>query len=302
MFKPQVERARAVAGALLAAYQTEGIFGIREMPEDLAPAGVAPGSEEHLRFITLTVAIDYQRNADQLWDAARRTYTDPRTAYLFDPAQVARTGLNQLVDDMSRYRLAKKPTRDAQTWQTICSTLARHFDGQVRVLLEWARWDALRLLQLVRRGGYQPGFPYLKGPKISVLWIRMLHDNCGVELKNLDRVPIPVDIHTAHATLQTGCLEWEPGRGEMVPLREAVQAVWREALQGTGYYPLQLDEPLWLLSRNGCRRTEGWWCDFAGRCPVAQWCTPERRVGLTNAGTTGEEVRLWVDQTRPWPR
>lgn len=34
----------------------------------------------------------------------------------------------------------------------------------------------------------------------------MLHDNVGIDLKNLDKIPIPVDIHIARASFTTGCL------------------------------------------------------------------------------------------------
>lgn len=63
------ERAKQVAARLSEAFASGGIFGTQAMPEDLAPEGVAVGSEAHLRFITLTVAIDYMRDADQLWRA-----------------------------------------------------------------------------------------------------------------------------------------------------------------------------------------------------------------------------------------
>jgi hypothetical protein len=62
----------------------EGIFGHNVMPEDFLPtwgsdlsySGIDRGSYEHLLFITMVVSIDYQRNADQLWDAGRKTFED----------------------------------------------------------------------------------------------------------------------------------------------------------------------------------------------------------------------------------
>lgn len=56
-----------LAKLLYTTFRSEGIHGQSAMPEDLLPEGVARGSREHLLFITLTVAIDYQRDAvDQL--------------------------------------------------------------------------------------------------------------------------------------------------------------------------------------------------------------------------------------------
>jgi hypothetical protein len=281
-----VVRARQVAARLLAAYQSTGIFGTKEMPEDMLPEGVEAGSEEHLRFITLTVAIDYQRNADDLWAAARATYADPATRYLFDPPAVAHTGPMTVVEDMHRRRLSKKAEQDARIWQTVCTTLTRHFGGTVHGLLESADYSAPAVLRTVQTPPYANGFPFLKGPKIGPLWERMLHDNCGVRLRRLAEVPLPVDVHTAQASLQTGVVRTEGYRGPMGPLREAVQQAWLEALQdpGAGLYPLRMDEPLWLLSRQGCRRTGQWPCEFLGRCPVAEHCE-SRHVWLGLAGS-----------------
>jgi len=45
----------------------------------------------------------------------------------------------------------------------------------------------------------------IRRDKIGSLWLRMLRDNVGIKkLKNLDKVPIPVGIHVARATLAIG--------------------------------------------------------------------------------------------------
>ena len=54
------------------------------MPEDLLPPGVSAGSEEHLRFITLVVSIDYMKNADSLWRGGRKAFA--QSQWLFDPS------------------------------------------------------------------------------------------------------------------------------------------------------------------------------------------------------------------------
>lgn len=297
-FAEDVERARRVAADLLKAWQSEGVFGRRDMPEDALPARVDHGSEEHLRFITLTVAIDYMRDADALWRSGRQTLADPATAWLYDPPAVAAAGIGAVIDAMQVHGLSKKPAQDAQTWQSVCTTLARHFLGEVGVLLRRAGFDAPGLLALLRDRTLVPGFPFLRGPKIGPLWVRMLHDNCGVALARLERVPLPVDIHTATATLQLACVRAEAYSGDFAPLREAIQRVWRQALEGTGHYPLQLDEPLWHLSRAGCRVTRAWPCEFQARCPVGALCGASR-VRLSVGGADGQgEARVRLE-SRP---
>jgi hypothetical protein len=79
------DRARRVVNALVQTWNSTGVLGVRTMPEDIIPEGMEKSSPEHALFITLTVAIDYMRNADQLWAASRKTFSDPSTRYLFDP-------------------------------------------------------------------------------------------------------------------------------------------------------------------------------------------------------------------------
>jgi hypothetical protein len=64
-------------------------------------------------------------------------------------------------------------------------------------------WDAIQVLQSLRAN--KSHCPYISGNKIAPLWLRMLRDNMGIsKLENLNKIPIPVDVHVARATLSTG--------------------------------------------------------------------------------------------------
>jgi hypothetical protein len=270
------ERAQQVGYLLLDAFRSKGVFGKTSMPAHGLPQAVERGSREHLHFVTLTTAINYMRDADALWEASRRTYADPKTRYLYAPRQVAQTDAEKLIADMKRYRLAKKTTKDAGIWQTICITLTRRFDGDVYNLLERANFDAPLVLAAIRDHRYQ--FPHLRGPKTSSLWIRVLEDRWqGHHLNNLDKVPIPVDTHTAAATVMTGCVRG-PFKGSFSELRETVTEVWFAACQGSDSYALLFNDPLWHLSRQGCRRTRWFPCEYRSQCPVADYCTETKLV------------------------
>ena len=52
-----VERGHKTAELLFQAFQTTGILGHKEMPEDIVPVGIEHGSLEHILFITLTVSM-----------------------------------------------------------------------------------------------------------------------------------------------------------------------------------------------------------------------------------------------------
>ncbi|MGI5837605.1 MAG: hypothetical protein ACOX87_14095, partial [Chloroflexota bacterium] len=265
---------------LLDAYRNGGVFGIKqsEMPENIPPSGSTRGDERHLALLTLTVALDYVRDHDQLWESAHLTCLDDRTSYLFDPSEVASTPYLEIVRDLQLHRLSLRPNKDARIWQQISVTLDRHFNGRLINLIDAAERDALHLIDIVESKEYHPGFPSLKGPKISRLWVKIIDENFPGGLKRRELVDVPVDIHIAQATLQTGCIETQALGSITRKLRSAVQRVCRDASVGLGegYYPLAIEEPLWVLSRKGCRNRFEWPCNHRSQCPVAEKCLSDR--------------------------
>ena len=74
-----------------------GIFANSSLPETLLPKGVEKGSYEQIMFITMCSSIDYQRDADALWDAGRDTWNDEkRISDVFDVKSDVYFILNQL--------------------------------------------------------------------------------------------------------------------------------------------------------------------------------------------------------------
>ena len=118
---------------------------------------------------------------------------------------------------------------------------------------------------------YKRYFPYLSGKKILPLWIRMMHDVVGIDLKNLEKIPIPVDIHVARATFCVGGLKGEYV-GSIQDIFGKIDEVWKDACESLPYYRLQLDEPLWHLSKYGCTNRRENYCTKSINCPVSQYC------------------------------
>jgi hypothetical protein len=56
------QRGERAAELLYKAFRDGCVHGQKDMPEDIVPGGIEAGSLEHILFITLTVAIDYQRD------------------------------------------------------------------------------------------------------------------------------------------------------------------------------------------------------------------------------------------------
>jgi len=279
------ERGKKIAKLLYTSFSTTGIHGRTDMPEDIMPNGVARGSLEHIFFITLTVSIDYQRDAPSLWASSRKTFEDPETRYLFNPKLLNETPFDKIIEDMQKYGLSKKPQKDAYIWRTVGITFYKKWEGNPCNFLEDCNWDSRRILERLKddthiyNGRKVPDYPYLRGPKIGPLWLRMLRDNVGItQLRNLEKVPIPVDIHVARATLSTGIVRGQ-FRGRLDEVFEYIRKAWFESvtvviIKNRPMIALDLDEPLWHLSKYGCSnrdKTTGY-CPVFHRCEAREFC------------------------------
>jgi len=285
--KLHIERGPEVACRLFSAFQTSGIHGLKEMPEDMLPAGVAESSLEHLLFITLTVSIDYQRDSVALWEKARAAFENPQTRYLFDPHSAHETSCEKFKQDMMETGLSQKHEKDCLIWRTISDSFLKKWQGDPRNFLADCNWDAVEILSRLRSDTHTDNnkstwdFPFLRGPKIGPLWIRMLRDNLKYEnLRSLEEVPIPVDIHVAKASLCLGLVTGEY-YGSLVKLFDSIRSLWKESTRGLTHkgrdmIALDVDEPLWTLSRVGCKSRDNVTgkCLAMDRCEVRQYCIP----------------------------
>lgn len=251
-----------------------GIFGRTVMPEDILPKGMVRGSYEHRMFITLTVSIDYQRDADTLWAVSRKTFEDEDTRYLFFPESVYKAPFLKVREDMQKYKLSKKPNQDSWIWRTNAISFLKKWSSDPLNLIKTVHFNAVHLLERIKNDKNPQGnklkhdFPFLRGDKIAVLWIRMLRDNVGLDLNNMPQIPIPVDTHIARATLMVA---FSPDWQGKVPAKE-IQAIWQKAAKGTNLIALDFDEPLWHLSKYGCSKCIGNYCPTKAQCPVSRLC------------------------------
>ena len=273
-----VERGQEVAKILLSTNSNE-------MPEDLLPTGVERGSREHLMFITLTVSLDYRRDATALWRSSRETFEDQTTRYLFNPEKLSETLPEQITEDMQRYGLARGE-RDASVWRTIGITFHEKWNNDPRNFLKSCNYDAPTILnQLQVRENRHLLYPCLRGPKIGPLWIRMLRDNVGAKLSNMDQIPIPVDVHIERATLATGVVRGQYN-GNPNHLFEDIRRAWFKSvreltLNGRPVIALDLDKSLWNLSKNGCsqhRNPETGECEVYETCKFRDYCVRGRII------------------------
>lgn len=275
-----VNRGRAIAEILGKHFKDKDL----NLSEATPPTGVTEGSLEHLLFVTLTVSIDYQRDAKTLWGNARKTFEDEETRYLFHPESVYKTPIGKIIADMQKYKLSKKTKKDATIWKTVATTFYTKWDGNPMNFLHNCDWDALEVLKRLKNDKHSSNgktvhdFPYLRGNKIGPLWLRILAYIVGINrLKNLNKVPIPVDTHVARATFYLGIIKGNY-KGQMSSLYEDIRKVWFNCvngvlIKGREMIPLDLDEPLWNLSRKGCSHvTPDGNCPQQDTCIVKEFC------------------------------
>jgi hypothetical protein len=185
-----------------------------------------------------------------------------------------------------------RPNRDSNAWAAICRTLSRKWKNDVKTFLADCGFDGPTILAHLHRdgmwsaSGWTPDFPLLRGSKIGPLWVRTLRDNALLKLSGLEDVPIPVDVHVMRATLCSGAIRGR-FRGSPERLKNAVRELWRTAVKGLEHsdgqsmIPLDVDEPLWTLSRLGCsQRGNGLLTSCPPCCVLAPVCV-EGRIKIT---------------------
>ena len=145
-----IHKGKTAATALYEAFAELGIHGRTQMPEDLMPDGMIKGSGKHVRFVTLTLSIDYQRDANALWDSARRTYEDAATQYLFDPRALHEASNHKVREDMRKHSLSKKPDKDAWIWRTVGVTFFKKWHGDPELFLAHCYWHGPTILRRLK--------------------------------------------------------------------------------------------------------------------------------------------------------
>ena len=240
--------------ALQQAY-IEGKLGTYAPAEATAPQ--FRSNEDRLVYYTLPMALNYRRPSHQLWEAAKLTYEDDATAYVFDLHQLPSDphGTGQLQESLMAHRLALQPTRHTINWYTIGNVI-RHEWKSVESLLSAVDYDFLKLRDTVRIT-YKKQFPYLSGPKLFNFWCYILAEYGGVAFTNKQYIDIAIDSHNKRASVALGVITQQE---HDTLSAEAIADRWREILDGSPIAPTDLNVPLWYWSRDSFRFRDGIVC------------------------------------------
>ena len=230
---------------LLAAYRS-GLLGSNELPEDSSPEFGEDHKEARLAYFSLPMSLNYRRNSIQLWNAALQTYADSETVDVYSVNAVSQMSQLELTEKLTRHKVALHQNRHALNWSTISKTVTGEW-GSFSGLLEAADYDFLRLKEIVQQT-HKKGFPYLSGPKLFNYWCYILGSRCNIDLQNKKFIDIAVDTHITKSSVVLGVItQDESSKLSAVEIADK----WREALEGSEITPVDMNNTLWLWSRNG---------------------------------------------------
>lgn len=291
MIIKKLDKASKISDILLEAYKEKGIFGhvLGEIPELLCPKEIEKGSNEHLIYITLLVSLDYIRDANTLWNSGLKAFNNTNLRWIFNINEIKNSSFEKLAKILISCKIALRPKKDVKIWKSISDSLVELFEGRLdNFIANECQNDAVLLFYSVKYR-YKKFFPNLSGDKILPLWIRCLNDFCGINLKNLDKIMIPIDIHVARTTIFLGCIENSSnGLYNIDDLKYYIDKVWEEAVSSkSGIIKLNMDEPLWILGKYGCENLSNNYCSKFNECIVNSYCLAVKKNIRVSQGKDG---------------
>ena len=231
-------------------------------------------SEPAIRvFLTLVSAMDRARDATRLWRASARLFESHPE--VFDPATISSMSVRDLRTLLSRSRVSQRHGQDSRAWHDIAGSLASGV-GAVSRLVESGVGDAVELLKDLRRHDSQRRlrYPLLRGPKIGPMWVRIMVNPGGADIRRIDTIPVAVDVHVRRATENLGVTDTRDlGLDEAKPV---IKDTWQTALRaariggrsGIAGTCAALDPALWFFGKYGCSH-----CERIGRrAPISRAC------------------------------
>lgn len=224
-------------------------------------------------FLTLVSALDWNQDSDRLWKAATELYkTSP---WIFEPITIKSTPLLELRRKLRKAGVIKRHNIDVVAWKLLGEVLiCPESPCAVRDVIWQGEGDAGKLLSALNSKDKmgQPWFPYLSGPKVSVVWIREMVVPGEAKIHNIELVPVGVDKQVRKVTENLMIVD-TCGMSE-AKIRSTIQEAWRRgASRAVGPEPLKgtsaaLDPALWFFGRWGCS-----FCEKSGcRMPISEVC------------------------------
>ncbi|MDO8272421.1 MAG: hypothetical protein Q7U82_10980 [Gammaproteobacteria bacterium] len=234
--------------AILISMHKRGLLGGDVMPEDARPKEIDVSSRDNFHFLTLPMALNYQRNSYTLWKAAAITFLDQSTVDIFDPRKVVLMDISEVREKLTKHKLALQPNKHIDTWMRISTAINKLSNGDIRELFKVNDLDVIKLRKCIQVDN-KKDFPYLSGSKIFNYWLYVMGEYTPLKLTNRQEITIAPDTHIIQASIKLGVTSLDLDAAAIN--REIVSNEWNELLRGTGMLPIDIHTPLWLWSRAG---------------------------------------------------
>ena len=223
-------------------------------------------------YLTFIAAMDRARDANRLWRDGLALFR--AMPGLFEPAMASVVPIDSLRRTLRDARVSQRHGPDSEAWSRIASTLASG-EGPVRRVIEDGVGDAQVLLKDLRskRAG-QSSYPMLRGPKVGPMWVRIIAAPGGAAIRNIDSIPVAVDVHVKRVTENLGVAD--TADLNVYEAKPIIHAAWHDAVAETsiGGPPgiagtcAALDPALWLFGKYGCS-----FCEKKNKLtPISQAC------------------------------
>jgi hypothetical protein len=261
------------------------------------------------RAVTLLAAMDRARDADELWLRAVKLHESAHWTYEID--QVVQRPLWELADALLASGVSQRHLMDSAAWRRIAEALAASTpDRPVLQVIDQGIGSAPHLqvdLKSKMTGG-SASYPFLSGPKVGPMWIRMMAVPGEAIIGDLGVIPVAVDVQVRRVTEFLGVTDTE--HLDLEQAREPIQNAWRDRVLDEGVdapgalanTPAGLDPALWFFAKWGCTH-----CKSRGyRVPIHPVCSecrlpaaPARTPSGKGAAVVSTSPELSDAKSRP---
>jgi len=240
--------------------------------------------DRYLNYVTFVSSVDYQKaiKADKLWKQAKKWGND--YPWLFMPTEFLKKSASEIAEVFQKLREETPAVfmpGDAGIWLLIAKTLAMSYGGKTSTLLKNFNYDAKEIYDKFSKGkdedGLKKKFPFLSGDKILPMWLKILKEDAKQPMKNMGKIPLPVDKNVVRVTYNLFPKGGKPPEKIGKKVTDDVRKIWNDVAIRLKKAPIEFDTPLWFLGGNeGCAKQKKG-CTV-NDCPVKEFCSKQGEI------------------------
>jgi hypothetical protein len=189
---------------------------------------------------TFTSAMDRARDARRLWKNAAEVFL--RERWVFEPTEIRRRGYDALRETLRAAGVSQRHGPDSLAWLRIGQSLEHQTCAPYvyRAVYEGKGDTGALLSALTAKENGRSLFPFLKGPKVSLMWVRMLVYPGRADIADLEKLRVAVDVQVRKVTEYLGLTKTRDR-----PLNEDVRGTVQDAWQRN----IEIGGGAWSLTR-----------------------------------------------------